>query len=160
MFKSMLFFMLMGFIWKLYRLYDERKYSFDLESCRNRCNQTLLHLLAQDSKISADTLKVLVTYGLNPNSKDAYGRTPLHWAAEKHDIEKVHALLDRGANPAIQDKAGNTIFHIFAWRHRQNEYRYSELLRELSAKYPVASMMVNEQGETYQDDIQSICSRS
>lgn len=45
------------------------------------------------------------------NSKDEFGKTPLHYAAQKGSLETVNALLGKGADLSIQDNEGNTPLH-------------------------------------------------
>lgn len=42
------------------------------------------------------------------NTPDAFGRTPLHWAAMTDRVDFVHALLDNGAEADRRDLAGRT----------------------------------------------------
>jgi ankyrin repeat protein len=46
------------------------------------------------------------------SGKNAPGATPLHEAALRGDIPVIEALLRYGANPNIQDAAGNTPMHL------------------------------------------------
>jgi ankyrin repeat protein len=47
--------------------------------------------------------------GVEPNSKDTYGRTPLWWAAEKGHEALVKLLLDKeGVDPNSKDSSGQT----------------------------------------------------
>eukprot|EP00051_Salpingoeca_urceolata_P028876 m.488280 g.488280 ORF g.488280 m.488280 type:complete len:573 (-) comp25690_c0_seq1:192-1910(-) len=42
------------------------------------------------------------------SATDRKARTPLHWAAFRGNKHMIHALLDAGANPRIQDTAGRS----------------------------------------------------
>jgi ankyrin repeat protein len=46
--------------------------------------------------------------GVDPNTQDKYGRTPLHWAAYNGYIDVVKLFLVHGADPAVKDKDGRT----------------------------------------------------
>jgi serine/threonine protein kinase len=60
-----------------------------------------------------DLIKVRIALkkGANPNAKDKYGLTPLHWAASLGHVEIVKLLLERGANPNTKDNKGRTPLH-------------------------------------------------
>ena len=46
------------------------------------------------------------------DSTDSKGRTPLAWATIRDDLPKVTVLLDYGADPNIQDDAGDSCLHF------------------------------------------------
>jgi hypothetical protein len=48
-------------------------------------------------------VKVLLAKGANPNTKDKYGWTPLHWAAMLGHTSIVDQLIKRNADPNAQD---------------------------------------------------------
>lgn len=43
---------------------------------------------------------------------DDYGNTPLHWAAEKNQVESVKFLLSKGANPNLRNSNMMAPLHI------------------------------------------------
>lgn len=43
---------------------------------------------------------------------DNYGNTPLHWAAEKNQVESVKFLLSKGANPNLQNSNMMAPLHL------------------------------------------------
>lgn len=43
---------------------------------------------------------------------DDYGNTPLHWAAEKNQVESVKFLLSKGANPNLRNSSMMAPLHI------------------------------------------------
>lgn len=43
---------------------------------------------------------------------DDYGNTPLHWAAEKNQVESVKFLLSKGANPNLRNYNMMAPLHI------------------------------------------------
>ena len=75
-----------------------------------------------------DIIRYLLRVGANPNSRDAFGQTPLHWAVDiecedaryREDTEGVDyapkatltpMLLEAGADPSITDVHGLTALH-------------------------------------------------
>jgi hypothetical protein len=69
---------------------------------------------ANFEKIRKDLAKrtgtVLAEAPSGPNTRDAYGRTPLWNAIEKHDVKKVKELLAAGADPNDPGKHVNKMF--------------------------------------------------
>jgi ankyrin repeat protein len=59
---------------------------------------------------STDTVKLLLDRGADPNAKNAFGATPLMWAAG--DIEKVRLLVGKGANVNARSNIGRTPLFI------------------------------------------------
>ena len=47
-----------------------------------------------------EALKACLALGADPNEPDASGRTPLHWAGQREDIEIAVALVEAGADSA------------------------------------------------------------
>ena len=78
----------------------------------------------------ADTVKLLLTNGANPNLQDNAGRTALMQAANVGAEDIVDLLLDNGANPNIQDKFGRT---ALSDAYRKQEARIAELLKAAGA---------------------------
>lgn len=46
------------------------------------------------------------------NVTDDYGNTPLHWAAEKNQVESVKFLLSKGANPNLRNSNMMAPLHL------------------------------------------------
>lgn len=53
-------------------------------------------------------IEQFLSMGIDPNSQDSEGKTPLITAAETGDTAIVELLLDKGSDPNIQDKFGKT----------------------------------------------------
>ena len=67
----------------------------------NYCGYPPLNLFAKKGYLAG--IKNLINKGINVNQTDKYGRTPLHWAVIKHQIDVVKYLMEHNANPAIKD---------------------------------------------------------
>lgn len=63
-----------------------------------------------------DDVKLAIDSGVDINSTDRYGRTPLQAACAQKEInvELIEYLLDNGANPNITDKKGVPYLTVFA----------------------------------------------
>lgn len=94
-------------------------------------NQTALHVLsAKDRKPNEGTtqgssgveafVQALVGYGIDVNSRDDRGRTPLHEAVCQGNVPVVQALLQHGADADIVDRDGWTAWHLAACVPLQN----------------------------------------
>lgn len=53
-------------------------------------------------------LKTMLASGNDPDTKDAFGRTPLLHAATNLEIDAIRMLLEHGANPNLAGWGGNT----------------------------------------------------
>jgi ankyrin repeat protein len=76
-------------------------------------------LLEAVNENSESVTKVLLQLGANPNAKDEYGNTPLHYA----DEAMTRMLLRRGADPNIRNKKGETSLHSAAFGGREAIFR-------------------------------------
>jgi len=63
---------------------------------------------AEYSEDQYETIKLLLRMGANPNVKDNYGATPLHYAAYQGRDGAVKLLLENCANPSVSNKSGKT----------------------------------------------------
>jgi hypothetical protein len=72
-----------------------------------------LYTLAEKTdQTSLQRLQFLLDNGVDPNSKDPdRGATPLHYAANKGNIDAIEMLVDAGADPNMQNKRGRTPLH-------------------------------------------------
>jgi ankyrin repeat protein len=69
-------------------------------------NVLLVRAVAESNVPQA--LALLQLPGINTATKDAQGKTALHYAAEKGLIDVVTALLAKGADKSITDNQGET----------------------------------------------------
>ncbi|XP_076102149.1 uncharacterized protein LOC143071614 [Mytilus galloprovincialis] len=62
--------------------------------------------------LGEEAVKLLLTYGGDPNLRSADGTTPLHVAASWGDRDVLRLLLQNGGNPYIRDREGSSVFEI------------------------------------------------
>lgn len=75
---------------------------------KNSEGQTALHIACINSKTSSEIVDFLLKNGADPNAKDNYDKTPLHYS---DDIAKVKILIKYNADPNARDKSGWTPLH-------------------------------------------------
>ncbi|KGO46173.1 hypothetical protein PEX1_086780 [Penicillium expansum] len=90
-------------------------------SCGNLMDwlgRTAIHYAVENKRMSAADLEGIVKQlGLDViNSGDNFGRTPLHWAADKGYKDTMQLLLDHGADVDAQDFSKQTPLSRSAWR--------------------------------------------
>ena len=85
---------------------------------------TALHLAADP-----DLVEALVAAGAEIDIRNERGRTPLHQAAGFREASVVAALLDAGADPALEDNDGNRPENLVA-RNSKIDWD-SDLVRRL-----------------------------
>ena len=79
-------------------------------------------------------VKTLLEFG-KPNmfTRDINGKAAIHVAAAKLDLETFELLIQKGADPMLPDKVGNTILHIMAYGAiRDVEY---DFIKEIIERY-------------------------
>lgn len=70
-----------------------------------------LHSMSRHGEL--EILEKIIAKGVDVNTQDDDGKTPLHLAL---DIETADLLIAAGANPDILDNNGNSILHYAAYR--------------------------------------------
>lgn len=73
---------------------------------------TALHL-ADDSAACAE---LLLRYGADPEARDGWGRTPLHWAMVSGNVDVVRLLLEAGTPADVLDDDGATPLAVLCAR--------------------------------------------
>lgn len=67
---------------------------------------TPLHQACISPVVSSEIVEILLTHGANPNVKSKTHETPLHYACQKGNVQKVVSLLKCGANVNSANKHG------------------------------------------------------
>lgn len=82
---------------------------------------TPLHVIGLEIQRKLEAAEMLINSGADVHARDAFGRTPLHVAAQYGDPRLIDLLLRAGADPNAVDNKGHTPMHVAAVR------RYSDL---------------------------------
>jgi ankyrin repeat protein len=98
-----------------------------------------LHFCCCSTRPSAETVKLLLDAGVDPNSKDTYGYTPLHTIImnlrrERVGVDEavkiVKLLLEAGADPHVLDTFGRTALVTAEAVLKAGDQEMIDLLRE------------------------------
>ncbi|XP_066254102.1 transient receptor potential cation channel protein painless [Euwallacea similis] len=77
------------------------------------CDKRILIIACSDPRVTANTVKQLLTFGANPRDKTTDGWEALHWAALKTDEETLKVLLNMNPGDVnVVDKYGNNALQI------------------------------------------------
>ena len=87
---------------------------------------------------SGEAQNLLLENGADPNIKNNMGRTPLHLACEKQDIEQAKLLLKHGADPLVLDNKGNTP-HEHGTKTVPSDIAEQERQKEFSSEFKKAA---------------------
>ncbi|KAN0141605.1 Ankyrin repeat-containing domain protein [Lactarius tabidus] len=88
--------------------------------------QNALHLASQNEYCNANFVKLLLSWGMDVNSRDK-GTTPLHWATYFGCVNVVEVLLERGAQSDAEDIRGQTPLHLVVLGSR-DYHRFKRVL--------------------------------
>lgn len=65
----------------------------------------------KEQKFADETIKLLITKGVNPNTKNKRGLSALHIALNRNRIDTMSQLITLGADPNLTDNNGLTVLH-------------------------------------------------
>lgn len=85
---------------------------------------SILHCAAQDEKgtFSIEMFCNDQKYNLQPNNKDSYDCTPLHFAVLNNKIKCVESLLAKGADPNAMNSDNQSPLHIAIISYIQGDF--------------------------------------
>lgn len=88
----------------------------DVNATTTNSHATALHLAAQEVG-GADSVKLLLEFGADPNAKEgSAGQTPLMFAAANNRVKSVELLLGASADPSISTAVVDVLQEVFADR--------------------------------------------
>ena len=99
----------------------------DVNICRNAGDNPLLSAIAGKHREHRAIAKLLIEKGIDPNTKNLWGYTPLQWAGAEGDKEFVELLLIHQADPNAKDILGRSCL-----QYAKNQ-EITELLKEHGA---------------------------
>lgn len=83
----------------------------EMVHARTSSGATALHLTIVGTE-SLESIQFLLDLGLDPNSANIYGETPLFWAVQKAQPDTISTLVQHGANVNACD-GGNIYSRVF-----------------------------------------------
>lgn len=98
---------------KLENLLDTNIY--DINCCDDK-QRTCLHIAS--SKGNLEIVRLLISYGANPNIRDCVSNLPIHLAIISSHVPVVTLLLEAGTDIQSLDLNGNTVLHLAGTRLR------------------------------------------
>ncbi len=113
---------------------DNRDYNF-VKVREDYYNKTALHFCAEKKIIVSNNnkyntlyyIKLFIERGADVNAQDAYGNTPLHYAAQIDNIEAVKLLIAKGAYFNIKNKRDETPCDVATGEAKTLLARYNKL---------------------------------
>lgn len=118
-----------------------------------RCSQgaTIVELAsALREKDRYETVQLLLSAGASPNpfprqqTAETYSSSALHRAVSAGDHALVRLLLEKGADPNVRDRDGDTpLHHLYSWRHEELPFDLIKLL----LKHGADPNLSNQDGE-------------
>jgi ankyrin repeat protein len=91
--------------------------------------ESLVNIVIENKRY--DLMEFLLIYGIPVNFGDSSGRTALHTAAIRRDVEAICRIVELGADINVRDKSGRTPLHAAAI---SGDLPTVELLLELGAR--------------------------
>ncbi|XP_032746529.1 transient receptor potential cation channel subfamily A member 1 isoform X1 [Rattus rattus] len=113
-------------------------------------NLCLLHHAAAEGQVELMQLIINGSSCEALNVMDDYGNTPLHWAAEKNQVESVKFLLGQGANPNLRNR------NMMAPLHIAVQGMYNEVIKVLTEH---KATNINLEGENGNTALMSTCAK-
>jgi len=81
-----------------------------------------------------DMLDLLLKYGANANAVDTFsGRSALHVAVSKKNVQMVEKLIQHGANVATRDNSGEGPLNTVLGKKSEEAAKICQILREHGA---------------------------
>ncbi|GAB2265049.1 hypothetical protein Dimus_000116 [Dionaea muscipula] len=77
-----------------------------------------VHAFAREGDL--DNLLQCIDAGVSVNAKDSEGRTPLHWAVDRGNLNVVELLISKNADVNMKDSEGQTPLHYATVCDREN----------------------------------------
>ncbi|MBP7854722.1 ankyrin repeat domain-containing protein [Candidatus Babeliales bacterium] len=125
-----------------------QKHKANVNAVQNNVTPLDIASAARNMKVSHKTYTKIFTEllraGANPNTQDADGFSPAHWAVFYRSKEKILILSKYNADLSIPDKRENTPLH---WAIIYNDIETCEILIQLNANL----LAKNSTGQTIMD---------
>ena len=117
-----------------------------------KTNKMLLHSACYNEDV--EYLRTLLDTGLDIETKDVKGQTPLFAACDNEDPACIQLLLEKGANPNVTNMVGQTPLHMACLQsnidHVRLLYRYganTTNVRDLSGRTPLFESCITQDVE-------------
>ncbi|RHX92597.1 ankyrin repeat domain-containing protein [Leptospira stimsonii] len=101
----------------------------------------LIHSILEDS--SLETISSLIFFGADLDQKDGNGMSPLHHCVNEGKLLPFQLLLEKGADPNVQDFDGVTCMNLAKSSHGMSEFA------ELLLKHGADPMIKDKHGKIY-----------
>ncbi|KAL6844337.1 hypothetical protein ACP4OV_026010 [Aristida adscensionis] len=101
-----------------------------------------IHVSAREG--ATDEIVKHLAAGLEVNTRDSEGRTPLHWAVDRGHLNVVEVLANANADLNAQDNEGQTALHYAVLCERED-------IAELLVKHHADLQIKDEDGNTARD---------
>ena len=125
-----------AFIAVYFRHFEVLKYIVDNLENKNPISDddgfSLLHMAAINGQL--DTVKYIISKGVDINPKDSCGHTPLHMAADKGKLDVVKYIMEKLEDKSPTDNFGNTPLHMAADSRQLIVFKY--IIENVDEKNP------------------------